>query len=190
MDHDRLVAGALLAAALAGCGGGAGETTVGGSVSGLPAGTAVTLQNNGRDTLAVAANGGFTFQEELPAGDSYSVAITVQPSGGTCTVTEGSGTIDNNASKITGVRVTCVANFPVGGSVTGLQTGASVSLLNNGTDPVVVSGNGSFQFPTRVPPGSSYNVTISTQTEGTNCNVTNQTGQVESAPITTVTVAC
>ncbi|HEX5634761.1 MAG TPA: hypothetical protein VFX50_16070, partial [Gemmatimonadales bacterium] len=60
------VAGAW-AAVLAGCGGGGGVTTVGGTVSGLPAGTAVTLQLNGDESLVLGADGGFRFDTELDA---------------------------------------------------------------------------------------------------------------------------
>ena len=78
----------LAAAILAGCGGG-GVTTVGGTASGLLAGTAVTLVNNGKDSLAVAANGPFTFAPDYSAGASYNVTVSMQPAGLACTVTDG-----------------------------------------------------------------------------------------------------
>ncbi|HEX6705303.1 MAG TPA: hypothetical protein VF169_11135 [Albitalea sp.] len=188
MNRHAIIA-PLLALSLAGCGGG-GLTTVGGTVSGLTSGTAVTLQNNGSDTLVVASNGPFTFSQELSDGDAYSVAIIVQPAGATCLLANPSGTIDNNASKVTNVTVTCTATYLLGGTVSGLGSGESVTLQNNGADPVSVPSNGSFRFPTRVPTGSSYTVTVTASPANKTCKVTNEVGTVQGADVTNVTVTC
>ena len=72
-------------------GGNAAAFTVGGTVSGL-SGT-VVLQDNGGDNLSVTANGSFTFATALAAGAAYSVTVKTNPSGQTCTVSSGSGTV-------------------------------------------------------------------------------------------------
>ena len=99
--------------ALTACGGGGGggspapaTYTVGGSVSGLT-GSGLVLRNNGTDNLAISASGSFTFATALAGGSSYSVTVYTQPSGQTCTVSNGSGTI--GSSNVTNVSVTCVA---------------------------------------------------------------------------------
>ena len=84
--------------------------TVGGSVSGL-AGTGLSLQNNGVDTLAIDANGSFTFVTELVDTATYVVTVSTQPTGQTCSVTNGSGTIA--AADVTNVAVTCVDDVVV-----------------------------------------------------------------------------
>ena len=71
----RLALSLTATAALAAC---LGTVEVGGTVSGLPAGTSVTLQNNGDDTLVVSANGSFTFGEPIGDGEKYNVVVTVQ----------------------------------------------------------------------------------------------------------------
>ena len=78
--------------------------TVGGSVTGLT-GTGLVLQNNGGDNLAVAANGAFIFTTSVGAGSPYSVTVFTQPTGQTCTVTNGSGTAN---ADVTNVAVSCV----------------------------------------------------------------------------------
>ena len=83
--------------------------SVGGTVSGLN-GT-VTLQDNGGDSLSVAASGSFTFATKLASGASYSVTVQSSPSGQSCTVASGSGTIA--AANVTSVAVTC-ANVATG----------------------------------------------------------------------------
>jgi hypothetical protein len=78
--------------------------SVGGSVSGLT-GTGLELQNNGTDTLAVTADGPFTFVTALADGSDYAVTVSTEPSGQTCDVTNGSGTIAG--SNVTSVSVAC-----------------------------------------------------------------------------------
>ncbi len=78
--------------------------TVGGSVLGLT-GSGLVLQNNGANNLAISTNGNFSFSTALTGGSTYSVTVATPPSGQTCTLTNGSGTI--NGANITDVQVTC-----------------------------------------------------------------------------------
>ncbi len=83
--------------------------TVGGTLTGLPAGDTVTLQDNGSNNLTLSANGTFTFPTALPNGHAYSVTVS-GTSGGTpttCTLTNGSGTI--SGANVTNVAVQCTA---------------------------------------------------------------------------------
>ena len=77
--------------------------TVGGTVSGLTG--AVTLLNNGTDSLSVSANGNFTFHNAVPAGSSYNVTVQTEPAGQACSVTNGSGTV--GSGNVTNVNVIC-----------------------------------------------------------------------------------
>ena len=78
--------------------------SVGGSISGLTG--SVTLQNNGADDLLRNVNGNFTFVTELADGDSYSVTVSTQPTGQTCSLSNEAGLIAG--ANITNVMVTCV----------------------------------------------------------------------------------
>jgi hypothetical protein len=85
--------------------------TVGGTLTGLPAGDTVTLQDNGADTLTLSNNGTFTFPTALLNGGAYSV--TVSGTRGTSLLTDiyspvpanGSGTI--SGANVTNVAVQC-----------------------------------------------------------------------------------
>jgi len=66
--------------------------TVGGTVTGLATGTAVTLSNNDV-LLPVAVNGQFAFPGLLEVGAPYDVTVATQPAGETCTVVNGVGSI-------------------------------------------------------------------------------------------------
>jgi hypothetical protein len=74
-------------------------------VSGL-SGT-VVLQDNGGDDLSVGANGSFTFATKVVSGSGYSVTVKTNPSGQSCTVSNGSGTV--GSANVTNVAVSCAA---------------------------------------------------------------------------------
>ncbi|WP_058478734.1 hypothetical protein [Legionella steigerwaltii] len=83
--------------------------TVGGTISGLTT-NGLVLQNNGGDNLPVSANDKiFQFPTALTNNSSYLVTILSQPTGLTCTITNGAGVI--NGSSINNVTVNCHPRF-------------------------------------------------------------------------------
>lgn len=161
--------------------------TVGGSVSGLRAGQHVSLANNGGDPITLAANGTFVFQTPVPFGANYTVSVTTQPVGQTCSVARFAGSAISHT--VTDVAVTCATNaYGVSGSVTGLSGGTLV-LQNNGTNPTSITANGTFQFSTPVAFGSTYMVSVLNQPLAQRCTVTDNSGTVASA-VTNVMVTC
>lgn len=85
-----------------------------------------------------------------------------------------------------------VLDATIGGTVSGLSGGTSVVLLNNGSDPITVSANGSFTFDKTIQAQNAYDVTVETQPIGETCTVTNGTGTVtqNGGDISNITVAC
>ncbi|MGZ6034932.1 MAG: beta strand repeat-containing protein, partial [Myxococcaceae bacterium] len=165
----------------------ANRYTIGGTVSGLT-GTGLVLRNNGGDDLGIPASGTFTFATALTTGSLYAVTVASQPSGQTCSVLNGSGTVAG--ANVTNVSVSCTANrYTIGGTVSGL-TGTGLVLRNNGGDDLAVASNGAFTFATSLISGSTYAVTVAIQPSGQTCSVTNATGTVAGANITTIGVAC
>jgi N-acetylneuraminic acid mutarotase len=81
-------------------------------------------------------------------------------------------------------------DYAVGGSVSGLLSGRSMVLQNNGSSTKTISTNGSFSFAAPIASGSSYTVTILTQPAGETCAVTNAGGTVVSTNVSNVTVTC
>jgi len=80
--------------------------------------------------------------------------------------------------------------YTITGMVSGLNGGASVGLLDNGTDALTVSANGSFTFPTALASGAGYSVTVGTQPAGEVCQVAGGGSGVVSADVTNVVVTC
>ena len=168
-----------------------GEATVGGTVSGLPTGANVVLQNNGTDNLTVSANGSFTFSKSVEGEKTYAVTVLTQPVGANCTVANDTGTIDADGTNVTNVAVTCVANASLTGTVSGLLPGTAVTLSNAGVLlPVAV--NGAFAFDGVMAAGTAYNVTVAPNGSpaGQTCSITGGSGTIVTGTPTAVVVTC
>jgi hypothetical protein len=83
-------------------------------------------------------------------------------------------------------------NASIGGTLSGLSGNDTVGLVDNGTDPISLSANGNFTFPTQIAAGSTFDVTVSTQPIGETCSVANGVGTIEqsSGDVSDVTVSC
>jgi hypothetical protein len=80
--------------------------------------------------------------------------------------------------------------YTVGGTVSGLR-GWGLTLSTNG-QTVTVNAAGTFVFPTAVPSGVAYDVTVTRQpyTPNQRCEVTNGTGTVTDRPVSNIAVDC
>ncbi len=164
--------------------------TIGVSVTGLT-GSGLVLQNNGGDNLAISADGNFTFTTPLVDGSSYAVTVLTQPDSPlqTCSINNGTGTV--SGADIVNISVVCVLHYSIGGTVTGLS-GTGLILQNNGGDDLAISGDGSFTFLTTIADGSSFTVTVFNQPASPTqtCMLSNHSGVVSGADVTTVTLTC
>src|ERR1700674_2104233 len=157
---SRGLSGVLLCSAflLSACGGGSDSAppmySVGGTIAGLASGASVVMQNDGGNTTSVAANGTFTFSKQTPSGTNYVVTVLTQPTGQSCTVTSGSGTV--SGANVTGVQITCVSVYTISGTVSGLNTGAQVTLQDNAGDSTTIAANGNFSFSKQATSGTPY----------------------------------
>jgi hypothetical protein len=164
---------------------------VGGSVTGL-AGSGLLLQLNGGNDLAISADGAFTFARTIAQGATYDVSVRAHPTNPsqTCTVADGSGTMD--AAAVTDVAITCqTGQFAVGGNVSGML-GLGLVLQNNGADDLTIGANGQFAFAGRLPSGAAYSVIVRSQPSGPsqNCVVNNAAGLINDRDVSNVAVSC
>jgi hypothetical protein len=165
------------------------EFSIGGTVQDLE-GTGLVLRNNGGDELTIDRNGAFTFDTSLPTGARYDVRIAESPRNPnqTCTVERGSGTV--GTANVTNIVVRCeTRDFSVGGRVERLF-GIGLVLQNNGADDLSIASNGRFTFPTRVPEGASYNVTIRQQPFLDRCEVRRGSGTIRDRNVDNVEIRC
>ena len=190
LKTPQILFAASLSLLLAGCGGGAASFgTVGGTVTGMNSGQSVTLQNNGGDDLTVTGNTPFTFATSLVELTKFTVTVLTQPAGQTCVVTRGVGVIPNDGSTANKVTVTCAANT-LGGVVTGLAPGASMTLDSGAGVQASVTQNGVFTFPGLLAAGTAYAVTVVTQPGAQTCTVANPTGAAVAGAQNLVAVDC
>lgn len=98
--------------------------SIGGTLSGLAG--SVTLQNNGGDDLVLMADGAFNFPQEVASGSDYEVSVRTQPTGQTCSVSNGEGTA---TADVANVMVTCVSD--VSETLSSLSASASSSAVGS-----------------------------------------------------------
>jgi len=142
--------------------------SLGGTISGLPSSGLVL--SNGTDIASPTAGAlSFTFATPIAEGGAYAVAVQTQPSGATCSVGSGSGTM--GTADTASVQVTCSANaYHLSGTISGLT--AAGLILANGTDTVSPAANaGSFAFTNTVAFGGTFSVTVQQQPAGQTCSV-------------------
>ena len=162
--------------------------TVGGTISG-PTSSGMVLVN-GSDTLAVLPGASsYTMPTAVAYTGTYAVTVQTQPTGLTCSVSNGAGTMGSAA--VTNIAVTCSANsYTVGGTISGL-TASGLVLLDNGGDAITVSANATqFTMNTGVAFGAAYAITVQTPPAGLVCPVSNGTGTMGAADVTSVSLAC
>lgn len=178
----------LLQACSSGGGGPTPTYTVGGAVTGLGNTPVVLQNNNGAETLSISTNTTYTFTTALTQGIAYNITVLTQPTGYSCSVSNGAGTV--GSQNIINIDVSCAAlpTYTVGGSVTGL--GSNPVVVQNNSEQLSISQNGDYQFVTAQLEGSNYNVTILTQPTGYSCSVSNDTGSVAQQNITTIVINC
>lgn len=82
--------------------------------------------------------------------------------------------------------------YKLSGSVSGLISGAQVTLQNNGRDAVVISADGRFTFPEAIPANGGYAVTVTSQSPEVSCAVLDNSGigSGVQADVDSVSVAC
>jgi hypothetical protein len=138
--------------------------TLGGTLTGLPAGDTVTLQDNGGDDLTLNTNGTFTFPTALPNGHAYSVTVS-GTGGGTSIQTviyppvtaNGSGTI--SGANVTNVAVTTTRLYTGNLDVDMYNAAVTDGTANGGVPGVMYTAYGG-PFKVTAQGLYSYNVAL------------------------------
>ncbi len=80
--------------------------------------------------------------------------------------------------------------YTVSGVLSGLPSGAQITLADNASDTLTLNANGNFSFAQSVAQSGNYAVTVATAPAGQVCTVSNGSGTGISSNVTNVTVAC
>ena len=156
--------------------------SVGGTLTGLPAGTSATVTLGTASTTTTS--GSFQFASSVAYASPYSVAASA--TGYSCT--SASGTVSGDVAN---ASISCTAlTYDLDYSVSGLGSGKSVVLSLDGVEQTR-SANGAAQYTKALTHGKAFALTVKTQPTGQSCTVSaNGTGASASAPVTGVTVLC
>ena len=158
-----------------------------GTISGLT--TSGLVLKNGSDELSVSSGSStFQFGSTVTSGTAYSVTVKTQPTGKTCSISNGTGAMVS--AGISNVQVTCASNsYTLGGSISGLST--SGLKLKNGSEVLAInSGSAAFTFSTQVSYGGGYAVSIDTQPTNYTCSLSNSSGTMGAGNVSSVQVTC
>ena len=163
---------------------------VAGTVTGL-VGSGLTLSLNGGAPLDIGGNGPFAFNDVLPAGASYSVAVVAQPKqpAQNCVVFNGSGVMAGNVDNVV-VHCGAANSYTVGGTLSGLSMGESVGVSLNGGPTLTLAANGAYVFPQLFTSGEGYTATVAQQPDGQHCTFDHDSGVVGNGPVTDLDITC
>ena len=90
-----------------------------------------------------------------------------------------------------GESPTPATTYSVGGTLTGLAAGNSITLTNNGADNLILTANGAFTFPAKLANAAPYTLTLSASTPTAQpCTATNGAGTINAGNVTTLRVIC
>jgi len=148
------------------------------------------LQNNDGDDLAISSNGAYTFKTLVPSRAKYVVTVKTPPANQACTVINGTGFA---VGEIPAISVLCDSiekTHSIGGTVTGLQQGDTVVLLNNDNESIEIKADGVFRFSTGAVVSSGYRVIVKKPPTNKICTVFKGTGVGVNAPVTDIEVVC
>ncbi len=144
----------------------------------------LSVQDNKSDGLTFTTNNTQSFAVQYASGSAYSVSISSQPSGQTCTLgTNASGTMTANTT----VTAACVPNFTISVNVTGLS--GTLVMQDDKSDTLNFTTNNTQTFATSYASGSSYSVSVQTQPSGQTCTLSSNASGTITAN-TTVTATC
>lgn len=172
----KLFGAALLAVAVAGCGGKA-SFSVSGTIYGLT-NKGLVLENNGTDPLSVpAGSSSFSFPNSISYGTMYNVTVKNNPEFMTCEVAGSSGQGSAGHTTSINVVINCTQKtYALGGTITNL-TGDGLTLINGsfGSQVTLTKGATTFTFG-NIPVGQTYGLTIKDQPKDQVCTLSNGTG--------------
>ena len=161
----------------------------------MGSGLVVKDTTNGHQATVAANATTFAISPAIASGTAYNVTVLTQPTNPTqsCVVSSGAaGTV--GAGAVTSVAITCTTStFTVGGTISGLTgTGLVLKDTVNSQQVTVLANATTFTITPGVASGGTYAVSVLTQasTPAQFCRVTHATGNITTANVTSVAVAC
>lgn len=102
----------------------------------------------------------------------------------------GGGTGSGSTGTGTGAGPGSSSSYSVGGTISGLASGAQITLADNGSDLFTAKANGAFTFAKALTSGSNFSAAIQSQPPGQTCSISNAAGASITANISNLAVVC
>lgn len=84
-----------------------------------------------------------------------------------------------------------ITSYSVGGTLSGLSSGNSITLTNKGTDTLKLTADGTYTFPVKLANTALYELSLSQTTpESQTCISSNGSGMINAANVTDIVVTC
>jgi hypothetical protein len=142
------------------------------TVSGIVAGTSLTLTNNGSNSTPVTSDGPVSLASNLATGKPYWIQVSSQPAGSNCSISGGGTSTTTIANQDINATVTCIpTTYNVGAIISGLSPGAQLTLNDNGANSSTVTKNGLIILTSGASTGTGYQIQITSQPNGQTCSV-------------------
>ncbi|WP_374580190.1 hypothetical protein [Pseudoduganella sp.] len=186
----KLFGAALLALAVAGCGGKA-SFTISGTIYGL-ANEGLVLQNNGGDPLKVASGATtFSFPNSISYGTMYNVTVKENPQHMTCSPAGSTGQGSAGHTTSINVVINCTQNsYTLGGTVEGL-TGTGLTVINGSFgNQVTITPLATVFNMGKIPVGQAYGLAILTQPKDQVCTLVDGSGVMGDDDRLNVKIVC
>ena len=130
-----------------------------------------------------------TLPSNVPVGHPYSAALGNVPAGFTCQLSGSTGLMQATGAEI---LLTCAQNHALGAVLSGLGSGASLTLQVVTTAPgglgikrnVTLAANGAFPLVDDLAAGTPYQVTVAVPPAGQSCSVASATGTFGAVDLT------
>lgn len=163
--------------------------SIGGDVTGLN-GDSFIIQNNNADDTTIYKNGAYVLFAKYSDQSEFNLSIVKQPidPNQSCQLSYESGNIDGE--DIVDVDIDCINVYTIGGEVVNLGDNGPIYLANNFVDFLEITGDGTFVFEQAIPDGDVYEVYQTLQPPQVQCNIVDNIGIVNSAPVTNILIDC
>jgi uncharacterized repeat protein (TIGR03803 family) len=200
----------LCAITLSGCGGSSGSGTTNGAssgtaapavamhanVTGLTAGTQLSLVNSAGEVLKVSTEVSKAFTQPVAAtpGIEPRVMLASQPDDRVCSPANGTGRVfGTDTYNANFVCADTQHSYTIGGFIYGLEHHEHhhrLVISDNGDNPLTLDRDGEFRFPERVAHDGSYRVVVSEQPVGRVCSIANGAGSGVIRDVRSVDIIC
>lgn len=160
--------------------------SLGGTLTGLTGELQLSL--NGKAVSFTREGDRFELSTRLLDGQTYQLVIKQQPDAQLCQLEQGQGEIRGAA--VDSIRIECISEFSLSGTIEGLRSGSALRLALNGVESGPLTGPSLLFKQQPIAAGRQYQLSIAQQPQQQLCSVEQGSGELSRAEVSGVVVVC